>query len=523
MRPVVTAEEMRRCDARAIRGYGIPGLLLMEHAGNEVSRWVAGRYGPLQGKRILVLCGKGNNGGDGFVAARRLLDSEATIDVVLTASPGQLTGDARLNYSILKSLARTHPARLSIRQYSPRFRSRHISYDLIIDALFGTGFSGAVREPYRSLLPWVNNQGVPVVAIDIPSGVNGSTGRAENLAVRATETVTLGAWKTGLLCNEGRDLAGRVEVADIGIPASVYASVRPITRLVERSDVAAALPKRASTVHKYSVGKVLIVAGSKGYTGAAALAASSALKSGAGAVVLLTPESVYPILARKLTEVIVRPLPATAEGTLANHSLGAILEQLKWADVTVVGPGLSQQPETQELTRSLLAKCRGRLVIDADGLNALASLGMRRMKRMKADCILTPHTGECARLVGLTSVEVDTHRVDVARKLAKSIGQTIVLKGAPTATAVSEGDVYLNSTGNPGMATVGSGDVLTGLIASLWAQGTEPRVAAFAGAYLHGLAGDLASEKVGVRSVVAQDLVDYLPEAFRAVEERGRG
>ncbi|MBI3586633.1 MAG: NAD(P)H-hydrate dehydratase, partial [Ignavibacteriales bacterium] len=306
-----------------------------------------------------------------------------------------------------------------------------------------------------------------------------------------------------------------------GIPQVVSSSPKFKTHLVEARDVGGMLPPRPSTAHKYTVGKVFVLAGSKGYTGAAALCATAVLKSGAGAVVLGTPESVYPVLAKKLTEPIVIPLPATSEGTVAKTGYDVILERANWADVLVVGPGLSQNPETQELICELVTHYSGNIVIDADGLNAIAKMFLKKKQLIKGPCILTPHGGEFSRLTGKSSKEIETNRIESARIFATATKRTIVLKGAPTATASADGHVYLNSTGNPGMATVGSGDVLTGLIAALWAQGMEQTAAAYSGVFLHGLAGDLASTEYGERSLVAHDLIDFLSQAFKDVELRG--
>lgn len=518
MQTVVTAEEMRWCDETCIRTYGIAGLVLMENAGKAVAQLCEQRFGPLANEQVAIVCGKGNNGGDGFVVARHLLNVGARVVVVLMDSPKSLKGDAKTNFGILKKLQKSSADSLRVVQFKKSILPALSDSKISVDAMFGTGFSGAVRQPYADVIRWMNKQKVPVVAIDIPSGVNGTTGMVENLAVNATFTPTFGLLKTGLLCNQGRDRVGKVEVVDIGIPHVVSRSSKFKTHLVEPSDVRAVLPRRPSTAHKYNVGKVFVLAGSTGYTGAAALCATAVLRGGAGAVVLGTPESVYPILAKKLAEPIVIPLPATPAGTVAKAGYDTVLERANWADVVVVGPGLSQNPETQELICELIAHYSGNIVIDADGLNAIAKRGLKKRKGIKGSFILTPHSGEFSRLTGKSSKEIETDRIESARTFATANKGTIVLKGAPTATASADGHVYLNATGNPGMATVGSGDVLTGLIASLWAQGMEKEAAAYCGVFLHGLAGDLAGAAYGERSLVAHDLVDFLSQAFKDVE-----
>lgn len=521
MQTVVTAEEMRWCDKTSIRTYGIAGLLLMENAGKAAAQLCEQHFGPLANQQATIVCGKGNNGGDGFVVARHLLNVGARVVVVLMDSPKLLKGDAKTNFGILKKLQKESADSLRIQQFKRSMLSALSDSNIIIDAMFGTGFSGAVRQPYSDVIQWMNRQKAPVVSVDIPSGVNGTTGVVENLAVKAALTPTFGLLKTGLLCNQGRDHVGNVELVDIGIPHVVSRSLRFKTHLVEAGDVREMLPRRPSTAHKYNMGKVFVLAGSKGYTGAAALCATAVLRGGAGAVVLGTPESVYPVLAKKLTEPIVIPLPATSEGTIAKAGYDTILERANWADVVVVGPGLSQNPETQELICELVTHYSGNIVIDADGLNAIAKMGLKKGKGIKGEFILTPHSGEFSRLTGKSSKEIETSRIESARMFATATKGTIVLKGAPTATASADGSVYLNSTGNPGMATVGSGDVLTGLIAALWAQGMEQEAAAYSGVFLHGFAGDLASKAYGERSLVAHDLIDFLSQAFKDVELGG--
>ncbi len=518
MQTVVSAEEMRLCDAAAIESFGIPSLLLMENAGSSVASFVEDTYEPLEGKEILVFCGKGNNGGDGFVVARHLVNRGALVQVVVMASARELKGDARTNFQILTRIQESDPSRLTILHFQQRLPKSLRSPHIIVDALLGTGFSGAVRDPLATVIRWINEQSVPVVAVDIPSGVNASTGVVDNVAVEASATVTLGLLKAGLLCNQGQDCAGDVLVADIGIPRAVASSSRLKTFLVEGEDIQALLPGRPSTAHKYSVGKVFVLAGSRGFTGAAALTAMAALRSGAGAVMLGTPDAVYPILAKKVTEAIVVPFPSTEAGTLSSRALPGIREKTQWADVVVVGPGLSQHQETQAVIQHLILDNSGMMLIDADGLNALALMGVKKIKRASGSFILTPHAGEFARLMETTSREVELDRVHAARRAATSVESTIVLKGGPTVTATAMGEAFMNSTGNPGMATVGSGDVLSGIIASLWAQGMSDSNAAVAGVYLHGLSGNMAREKFGERSLVAQDLIDFLPEAFQEAE-----
>jgi len=518
MRTIVSAKEMRWCDDTTIRKFGIPGLMLMENAGRGVAEIAQRYFGPLAGKDLLIFCGKGNNGGDGFVAARHLLNAGARVTVVLMASPRNLVGDAQTNFKSLDQLRRSKPGSLVFKSYSRTLLARLAKPSLIIDALFGTGFTGKVMQPYAGAIEWINGQEVPVLSVDIPSGVDGTTGVVQNLAVRATHTATFGLKKTGLLCNQGQDYVGELSVLDIGIPTAVSGSKSLKTFLVSAEDVRVALPRRASTAHKYSVGKVFVLAGSRGFTGAAYLCSMAVLRSGAGAVILGTPEAVYPILGRRLTEAIVKPLQSTSEGTIALGAFEEIQDKLHWADVVVLGPGLSTNAETLQLVRKILTSHVGKFVIDADALRVVGDIGLQKLARSKSRYILTPHSGEYARIIGVPAKEIEIDRIGMARKGAVKGRLTLILKGGPTAIGTKGGEVYVNSTGNPGMATVGAGDVLTGIVASLWAQGSTEEAAAFSGVYLHGLSGDISKELQGERSVIAQDLIDQLPQAFRRIE-----
>jgi NAD(P)H-hydrate epimerase len=518
MRTIVSAAEMRWCDEATINTHGIPGILLMEHAGSGVAAVIGCQYGPIHGKHILIFCGKGNNGGDGFVIARLLLNKGASVEVVLLTTATKLEGDARTNFAILARLARAHSNQLQIHKLSPRLLPRLKEPELIVDSIFGTGFTGEVKGSVAKVVDWINAQSVPVVSVDIPSGVNGTTGVAASRAICAERTVTFGLLKTGLLCNQGQDLAGAIHLVDIGIPPVVQRSKKLKTFLTETCDVKSVLPQRASTAHKYSVGKVLVIAGSKGFTGAAYLCAKAALRAGAGAVMLATPETVYPILAKRLTEAIVTSVTATKEGTLGIAALPALKEKLEWADVVVVGPGLSTHAETLEVIKQIIAASPGKIVVDADALRVVAELGLRKCAKLKGEFVLTPHAGELSRIVGTPSAQIEADRVEVSRASAMAGKLALVLKGGPTATGLPDGRVFVNSTGNPGMATVGSGDVLAGMIASLWAQGMSREDAAVSGVYLHGLAGDCAKECLGERSIVAHDLIDHLPAAIGRIE-----
>ncbi|MBI3765551.1 MAG: NAD(P)H-hydrate dehydratase, partial [Ignavibacteriales bacterium] len=375
-----------------------------------------------------------------------------------------------------------------------------------------------LRGIYKEVIDWINQAAGKKVSVDIPSGLNADNGEVGSVAVRADLTVTMELRKIGLIVYQGMTCTGELEVVDIGIPREVVSNNRADTYVVREEDVRRILPSRTPRAHKHSVGKIFILAGSRGLTGAAAMASSSAMRAGAGAVVLGTPVSVYPILAKKVTEVMVEPLPETPDGTLAASSYDIIQKHLQWADILILGPGISRNSETSELVWQLVSQCDKPMLIDADGLNILSQKLSILKKHGRKEIIITPHTGELSRLIGMPSEEIERDRVEIARKVARQFTLTLVLKGAPTVTASEDGKVYINSTGNPGMATAGSGDVLAGLIGGLWAQGMKRTEAAYAGVFLHGLAGDRARQVFGEKSLMATDIQEQLPKVLLDLE-----
>jgi ADP-dependent NAD(P)H-hydrate dehydratase / NAD(P)H-hydrate epimerase len=514
MRLLTTAEEMRSIDRFAIDRLGIPGIVLMENAGRVCADVLAETFGDPGGKQVVVVCGKGNNGGDGFVVARHLLLRGARVDVLLLAPASKLAGDAATNFGILLRLKRVSGGRLQIVRVTHRTSLKvYEKADFVVDAVFGTGFTGSPKGIADHVIRWITGHPGKVLSVDIPSGVSATTGEVTGSAVRAAVTVTMAAPKIGHFVGSGRVSSGDVHVADIGIPVSVLKPPKQPTFLVERDDVKKLLPLRPFNAHKYSVGKVLVIAGSRAFTGAPVLASLSALKTGAGAVVLCVPASIHPMLVRKLTDVIVAPCVETSEGTLAYRSLEELERRLAWADAVILGPGLSRHEETDTLIRTLVSRIPCPLLLDADGLNAISGY-TQVLRGRKAPTVLTPHTGELARLVGGDSPSLDRYRVEAARKASRELSAIVVLKGAPTVTA-SAGTSVVNSTGNPGMATIGSGDVLGGVIAALMSGHVQSFEASYAGVYLHGKAGDLAADHFGERSIMASDILAYVPAALK--------
>ncbi len=519
MQFLATAEEMRQADRLATRKLRVPGLVLMENAGRAFVDALEEHSGQVRGKRVTVVCGKGNNGGDGFVIARHLVLRGAKVVVVILARRNHIKDDAKTNYAALSSLSGLKETGLSqqwvssLKQFS-RLPAPHI----IVDAIFGTGFSGAVKGIAMDAIRWINRQSCFVASVDIPSGVDASTGNVGNIAVKADLTVTMGLAKIGQYVGEGRECSGEIRVVDIGVPDVAYKRYKEYAR-VQPADVV--LPARARNIHKYDAGKVLVIAGSRAYTGAPVLAALAAMRTGAGMVTLIIPKSIHGILARKLTEVILVPVAETAGGSIAKSAIAEILKRSDSADAVVIGPGLSLEVETQQVVRSVVAKIKRPLIVDADALSAFSGHGGLLRKR-KSATILTPHAGEFARLTGVSAHHVERQRASIAVKWSRTLRSMIVLKGSPTVTASMEGRAYLNSTGNPGMATAGAGDVLCGVIAALIAGGLEPVQAAYSGVYIHGRAGDIAARQLGERSLMATDILRRLPASLLHLEDVAR-
>ena len=513
MRRIVTTEEMRKIDRRTIEDVGVPGLLLMENAGLGVVRVIEEVLSETNGRRVTVVCGKGNNGGDGMVIARHLFNRGISVRIILIGKKEQLQGDALINMRIVDSFG------LEIDEVNDKKILRRVDEgDLIVDALLGTGITGEVQGFYADVIEWMNRSSVPVVSVDVPSGLHADDGTFEGACVRAYRTVTMAEIKRGLVLPPGRELAGELTVADIGAPAFVSESVGVRTFIIEEEDVRERLPERPVSAHKGAFGKILIIAGSTGMTGAAVLASMAALRVGGGLTILGIPESLNPILEEKLTEVMTKPLPETNQGTLSENAESEIDELLEWADVLAVGPGVTTVPKTAELVRKIVMKSKKPMVIDADGLNAFSGMA-ELLGKKEGPTVMTPHYGELSRIINLSIEEIAVNRIEVARECAGRFGAVVVLKGAPTVIANPEGEVFVNSTGNSGMATPGSGDVLTGMIVGLLGQGCAPLDASLCGVFLHGLSGDISAELQGQRSLIAGDLVDYISEALLSVGE----
>jgi len=510
---VVTAKEMKVLDRAAMEEYGIASIVLMENAGRQVVEVIRGVLREVRDKVITIFIGKGNNGGDGLVIARHLLNMGAEVKVLALADVAEITGDAAVNLEIWQKMGQKiyslhHSDGINV------VRLALMNTDLIVDAIYGTGFRGKMGEKVGRIVEVLNGSGKPIVAVDIPSGLEADTGRVNGPCIQAAHTVTFGLPKLGLILEPGVDYAGQLHVADISIPAVLVERSAPRRYLLTRELVKEWLPSRPTNAHKGNFGRVLVVAGSRGMTGAACLAGEGALKAGAGLVTVAAPETLNDIMEAKLTEVITVPLPDTGMGVLSRGAKQHILSLLEGTDVLAVGPGLSTVPEVATMVRELLSSVRVPCVLDADALNALAGAG-DILRKVQAPVVITPHPGEMARLLGVTAKEIQGDRLTYAVKAANIWNVVALLKGARTVVAAPDGAVYINPTGNPGMATGGSGDVLTGMVAALIAQGLEPARAAAAGAFIHGLAGDLAAGEKGMMGLVAGDVLSALPAATR--------
>ncbi|MCG8403355.1 MAG: NAD(P)H-hydrate dehydratase [Firmicutes bacterium] len=516
---LVTAAEMAAVDRLAIEEFGIPGIVLMENAGLRVVEIITGILGDPAGKKVLIFSGKGNNGGDGFVVARHLHGRNAEVQVFLAAEQDQITGDALVNLNIWKKTGQKTFS-LTKNNNINLVRLALMNADLVVDALFGTGFRGSVRQPLIPVIEAINTGGKPVVAVDIPSGLEADTGKTNGPCIHAQHTVTFALPKIGLVVPDARAYVGKLHIVDISIPATILADNPAKRHYITGQLINKWWPRRKGLEHKGSFGRVLLIAGSRGMSGAAVLASQAAARSGAGLVTLGVPAGIHDTVETKLTEVMTFPLPETGQGTLDRAALDEIIHRAGKADVVALGPGLGGGKETKALVREILLKLEKPCVLDADGLNAMA--GKTELFRLfKSHLVLTPHPGEMARLCGAGMDQMPNNRLETALKKAAQWNAVVVLKGAGTVVAGADGTSYINGTGNPGMAGGGTGDVLTGIIAGFVAQGLQPLEAAAAGVYLHGLAGDSAAREKGMAGMLAGDLLAHLPEIFKGVENRG--
>ena len=527
---ILTAAQTREVDRLTTERHGIPSLTLMENAGKSVVAFVKQRFATLGRRRIVILCGKGNNGGDGFVVARHLLEMGARAAVYLFAEPTEVRGDAAVNLKRWQDAARDLRIIRDGNEWQAA-KAALTSADIIVDALLGTGVRGPVEGLLRETIEDVNRRraDAAVVAVDIPSGLSADTGEPQGAAVGANYTVTFTAPKIGFFLGSAAQRVGQLIVRDIGSPPELVEEVgKGHLRWLEPRELTQFAIPRSPEGHKGDYGHALIVAGSVGKSGAAVLASWAALRVGAGLVTVATPEPVLPIVASYTPEVMTEPLPATETGSISLRSLEyeRFENLLKGKRALAIGPGLSTHGETLQFVRTIMAKgAPVPIVLDADGLNAFDGHA-QELRGSKGMIALTPHPGEMARLLGSTTNDIQSRRLEVAQKVAADWGAYVILKGHQTIVAAPNGQAWINSTGNPGMGSGGTGDVLTGMLAGLTAQyGTKAWWWTLGfGVYLHGLAGDLAAADAGQAPLMASDLIRAIPDAFQHFfYELGRG
>ncbi len=510
---VLTSKQMKEIDRVTIEEMGISGPTLMENAGLKIFQNIQKRFSELNKEKIVIVAGKGNNGGDGFVVARHFFNHGTDPEVLLLASKKEVKGDAALNLKIADEIGiKIHeinsPKDLNLQ------KGKILKATLIIDAIFGTGLTKPVEGLYVKVIELINKSKAYRVAVDIPSGLSSDTFQIIGPCVKADLTVTLAALKISHVFPPAEEYVGELEVADISIPSSLFDKEDLKLEFVEEKTVAPYFMKRQRDAHKGTYGHLFILSGSLGKTGAAVMAGKAALKMGAGLVTVGTPESCIPIVARSMDELMTEPLPETPEKTLSYEALDRVLSLLDGKDALMIGPGISTHPSTAEFVLSLLPKIKTPVVIDADALNILASKP-EVIKSLPKPAVLTPHPGEFARLLNLSTKEVVEKRLELVPQFAAEHGVYLVLKSYRTLTAAPNGKVYINSTGNPGMATAGSGDVLSGMMASMIIQEKNLLEAVLAAVYIHGLSGDLGVEKLGEKPLVAGDIIRYLPKSIK--------
>ena len=512
---IVTTRQMQQMDKNTIESFGIPGRVLMENAGRGAIEMLSEHF-DLEGARVAVVAGRGNNGGDGFVIGRYLMEMGVSVSFFLLSTRDRVQGDAGANMDLVLDLLAEHALSQFIeipdKDALEAVTEILLDHDLFVDAIFGTGLNSDVRGIYRDVIELINDSDKPVFSVDIPSGINADTGAVCGVAIQADATATFAFAKAGHILYPGNFHTGDLEVVDIGIPGHIAKAQSPHIFLPEPHDIAGLIPARAFNAHKGSFGHLLVLAGSPGKTGAAALCANAAMRSGAGLVTLGVPEKLMPVMEPMVVEPMTTALAQTSSGGLDAAALDDIITLLADKAALALGPGMGTDSGTQELIKNILAIASVPMVIDADGLNCIAK-NPDILATVKAPVILTPHPGEMARLTGKTTADIQQNRMETARNFAEKHKVILVLKGAQTLVAYPDGAVFICPTGNPGMACGGMGDVLTGMIAAFLAQDLSPESAALAGVYVHGLCGDLLAEDHAF-GFSASDMVAGIPQAL---------
>jgi len=516
MIPLYSTKQIRQVDEYAINKMGIPGVVLMENASREIFQKIYGRIEHLDWPKIGFVCGKGNNGGDGFAAARHFSNDGYEVVVIYLGTEKEMSEDCRFNYQVLKKLSLSNK-KISLKKFNSIFYLNSLKgCKIICDALLGSGSQGSLREPYLSIINYLNKLKAIKVAIDIPAGLNADSGYAE-ISFNADFTITLGQLKKGLFFGDGYVCSGEVEKGGIGIPDSLYDNFTLNEFLIEPEDALNGLPIKAKNLHKYSAGKVLTIAGSGSLPGAAVLTSTSALKIGAGASILCFPKSIRELIHKKLNEVVVKTYEDNGREYLSEKNIDELSDKIIWSDVVAIGPGLGREKETQRAVITFLKKFSSKIkVIDAD---AIFALGQGRYKKLNLkNSVLTPHHAEFAYLVSISNSELKKDILKFGKLFVKKTGAYLVLKGAPTIIFTPEGDALINTTGNPALAKFGTGDVLTGFIAGLLAQQKDIEKAIVTAVYLHSLAADFLAEKRTKLNILATDIQNYIPQTIKFLE-----
>ena len=515
---VLNAEQMKNIDRQTIKEIGILGPVLMENAGIQIVRALRRKFPEPQREKIVIVAGRGNNGGDGLVVARHLFNQGCRPQVLLLGSKQEVKGDAALNLRIAQRIGIDTYEIKSLKTWE-KHKKRVLQSTLLVDAIFGTGLSVPAKGLYAKVIEDMNKSKAYTIAVDIPSGLSSDTYQIIGSCVKADLTVTLAAPKIAHVFPPAEDRVGELVVGEISVPPFLFEDDNLKLVLIEKKDILPYFKKRMKDTHKGTYGHLFIISGSFGKTGAAVMAGKAALKMGAGLVTIGTCQSCLPMVARPMVELMTEPLPETAERTISSEALGKAIALLKDKDALLIGPGVSTHKSTAEFVLSLLPKVKLPVVIDADALNILASKP-ELLKSLRKPVIITPHPGEFARLLRLSTRDVLERKLELVPEFSEKYGIYLVLKSYKTLISTPEGKVFINPTGNPGMASAGSGDVLSGMIASMIVQERNLLEAILAAVYIHGLSGDIGADKLGEKFLTAGNIINYLPRALKQLESQ---
>ncbi len=510
---IATPEQMNAIDGCSINGYGIPGILLMENAASAVVSEAVSMMGGCRGRMVTAVAGRGNNGGDAFAAARLLYSRGAAVKVYLVGQKAGISGDALFNMTLLEKTGSAVIELMEDRDLEMLTADMNRS-QLVLDGIFGTGLGREVSGLTALVIERMNASGKAILAIDIPSGIDGADGTVRGICIKADATVTFCMPKIGLVVNPGCEYAGKLVVAEIGTLPGAIDKQNIHTELTDREQVSGLITIRRSDSNKGDYGRVMILTGSTGMTGCGCLSSMAALRCGAGLVYTAVPGSLAAIYGAAAVEPVVLPLEDDGRGCLSVKSVGQILKHLERMDAAAIGPGLTASDDIRLIVEQIIENSTIPLVLDADALNSISG-NPAILKKLKAAAVITPHPGEMARLTGLGIADVQRDRIGTASRFAAEYGVTVALKGSRTVIAIPDGRIFINPTGNAGMATAGAGDVLTGIIAGLAAQGVCVCDAAVAGVFLHGLAGDNAADSLGMHGMVAGDILIRMPQVIK--------